>query len=774
MLCAKKAPQIGTPCKTLLDHSTEVLAAAETMFCDGDNHSALGSAWLRFFRLDAQRWPQFRASLTASALLHDIGKANDGFQGAMSRGEEQILRHEHLSALILSLPAMRSWLATNPLIDVEAVLSAVACHHLKASRRPAKHVGYPPFAQRYIQRNLLEIEAPEEVAALLSTLAGHLDLPEPPSLPTLWSFDGSCGEDIDQARTQVTKLLSSIRVKDDLFIPALKAALIAADAAGSGLPRQGHDIHPWLESAFGLPCLTSQDIEESVLGPRKAEIEARRQVTHPGYRFAYQDFQEQAANLPSRALMLAPCGVGKTLSAWRWIAAQLDRRPARRAIFLYPTRATATEGFKDYVSHAPESATLLSGTAAYELQGMFDNPADPRSERSYETEARLFAIGVWEKRLFSATVDQFLGFMQQGYASLCALPVLVDSLVVFDEVHSFDAGLFSTLIRFLEEFDLPALCMTASLPSQRREALKSLGFSIYPDDPSAFRDLQARAEKPRYRVKRLSDQHAAREVAEQSLAQGKRVLWVVNSVDRCQSLTQHLSRHRPICYHSRFKLRDRNARHRDLIQSFAGEATGALLAITTQVCEMSLDLDADVLISETSPITALIQRMGRCNRHESAVRDLGFVYLYPPESERPYSKEALVAAERFIADLLALDAVDQSGLEALLEEHTRLDPRERDRLAAFLDDGGWARGGEEALREGEDFTLPAVLDTDLQSGRWKPGAIELVVPVPIWPEKLAEPDPRLPKHLRLAPSTHYSQSLGFTKSPMDESQGVAR
>jgi CRISPR-associated endonuclease/helicase Cas3 len=39
-----------------------------------------------------------------------------------------------------------------------------------------------------------------------------------------------------------------------------------------------------------------------------------------------------------------------------------------------------------------------------------------------------------------------------------------------------------------------------------------------------------------------------------------------------------------------------------------------MIALTTQVCEMSLDLSAALLVSEFAPLTSLIQRMGRCNR----------------------------------------------------------------------------------------------------------------------------------------------------------------
>jgi CRISPR-associated endonuclease/helicase Cas3 len=185
--------------------------------------------------------------------------------------------------------------------------------------------------------------------------------------------------------------------------------------------------------------------------------------------------QEYVVRLDGRILLLSSCGSGKTLAAWRWIQTQAENRPVSRVIFLYPTRATATEGFRDYVSWAPESdASLLHGTSAYELQEMFANPEDEKSKKNYTAEDRLFAIGYWEKRIFSATVDQFLGFMQYSYRSVCLLPLLADSIIVFDEVHSFDESLFSSLKKFLQEFNIPVMCMTASLPGNRQKELQEL------------------------------------------------------------------------------------------------------------------------------------------------------------------------------------------------------------------------------------------------------------------------------------------------------------
>ena len=73
-----------------------------------------------------------------------------------------------------------------------------------------------------------------------------------------------------------------------------------------------------------------------------------------------------------------------------------------------------------------DEASLLHGTASYELQAMRENP--PESLRGKqeveENRARLYALEHWPRRFFSATVDQFLSFMEHNYGAMCLLPAL--------------------------------------------------------------------------------------------------------------------------------------------------------------------------------------------------------------------------------------------------------------------------------------------------------------------------------------------------------------
>lgn len=804
-----KSSQPGREPKTLLQHTLDVMNAAEWLFGTRDTPTRLGREWLRFFKVPLKRWPTFLVNLLASAGGHDWGKANSSFQQAVLKGGEQVIRHEHLSALMLGLDPVTVWLRTGLEIDTELVLSAVLTHHLKAASDMTKRHAFAAWPGGVRAFQIHDDHA--EFIHLVQEMAirtGLVSLSLPLTRERCWSFRDGRGNlmqgmyDLEDRREKVRRRLRLF--EDDLsedeprrrMLWAIRAGLIAADAVGSGLPRVGENIRPWIEAAFDEAQLYDEAAIWSVIDKRIEQIKEKMRRAGTG-EFRWDDFQRACSdrsNLPDRGLLLAPCGAGKTLAAWRWIAAQVKGWPTARVLFLYPTRATAKEGFRDYVSWAPEAdAALMHGTAAYDLQGMFANPDDPRHgrESQYEVDRRLFALGFWTRRVFSATVDQFLAFMQYGYGPMCMLPVLADAVVVIDEVHSFDRNMFTALKDFLRTFDVPVLCMTATLPGDRRRELEDeCGLKAYDERPG---DLAKMAMAPRYRLRRVTEAEARARI-NQVLNEGRRVLWVVNQVRRAQQAAldmacdfqadagQKVLHIRPgvplFCYHSRFKLDDRVQRHNDVVEN-CKEGCPAALSITTQVCEMSLDLDADLLVTEECPITSLIQRMGRCNRARSprSLRCSGEVLVYKPEKPEPYDVTILTGVEEFLAMLTAQESVSQADLEEALR-NAPAPPVIGDPLCSFLTSGAFALSGEEDFRDIEEFSNPAILNDDvprfLDADKAKqPG---FVVPVPRYLARLRDDanDPRhgrLPRYLRVAATENYHRALGFCDKPIAEMKG---
>lgn len=798
---------MAKPTRSLVQHTADVVAAFEALFGPPGRPTDLTARWLEFFRLEKADGEAFLSNGLLSCWVHDWGKANTGFAGMLAGTAAQTARHEVVSALIITQPQVWRWLEGGRGIDLTLVLSAVAGHHLKAAMPEG---GANPREFGATQCDSLDADFAltwhhpairGQLAEMGRTFGLADDLPA--GIARLWSVSnpgpGRAGYRDECKRAN--KLINRLRdeIEDDPASPrarmlrAVRSALIAADSAGSALFRT-HDesgrtgdvrdhIRSWITEAFDpAGRLDAAKIHEAVIGPRTGEI-----APDDGS-FPWNEFQVACADpdrVPRRALLLAPCGSGKTLAAWRWVAARCRERPIARAIFLYPTRGTATEGFRDYVGHAGEKlAALVHGTAQLDLEHL--QPDRDLEDRI--AKARLFSLQQWPKRVFSATVDQFLAFLQHDYGSTCLLPLLADSAIVIDEVHSYDRGMFTALVQFLEHFDVPVLAMTATMMERRKADLRKylavidgLGFNR---DGSRLLDI---ADHPRYEVVTVAGVDEARREAEKALRDGLRVLWVVNTVDRAQALAREFAvdpragRLKTACgatllsYHSRFKLGDRRKRHDEVVAAFKrvkGQPRTPVIAITTQVCELSLDLDCDLLITEYAPASALIQRFGRCCRGQCAHETgrTGRVVLYQPDSILPYGKEEMEDVPDFVA-AIAGKVISQSGLG---DQLAALDGAGfLDKPARFISDGPWAAAGQDHFRDAEERTRQAIMPGDgidyenLSKSRTRWRAQELIVPIPRDAADASNRPHWMPSWLTFADAKRheYLHTLGYVPKP---------
>ncbi len=742
----------------LFQHLDDTERAIGEVFRHG---SRWRSAWLRFFGIDADQGGEFWRTLSVAALFHDLGKANHDFQRAVTvpNAPAQAVRHEHLSALVLCLPECHEWLAAAGL-DVDLIIGAVLSHHVKASDS-GKYQWCQSSGASSVELYLQH----QDVGRTLERVRALLGLEALPSLPTeRWKSAPPWSLAFERGHAQANKLRRQLK-KDPQkrrVLAALKAGLIVADSVASAVFREGKSMADWLNRNAHTEAISADEISSAIIQPRAREVERGS-----GKAFSLHSFQNLSALEGPRTVLLAPCGAGKTLAAWIWARRQAQEHRFGRVIFLYPTRGTATEGYRDYVGWAPEGdATLLHGSSAFELAAMSDNPPESlqgKDTSAAEAQARMFALGLWRFRFFSATVDQFLSFMQNRYESLCLLPALADSVIVLDEVHSYDPKMFELLLSFLREFDVPVLCMTATLPPQRLERLLEAGLTPFPrpEHRAQLADLTDTAECPRYRISFEPDAAVAVAAGVDAFRRGHRVLIVVNRVARCVEVAKFIEvaiGTRPLVYHSRFCLAHRQERHREVVSAFKGHARA--IAVTTQVCEMSLDLDAQTLVTEVAPVTSLVQRFGRANRH---LRDRSFraeIIVYPPAKEAPYDSAELAIATQFVVSVTGEST--QSQLNAALATG-QFSLKEVD----LGDDGNFLTGGyyavQGSLREEDEYSVQCVLDGDLsvveqlhKSGREIDGYL---LPAP---RHLSfEIASGLPPYIRAASSDRYTSFYGL-------------
>lgn len=674
-LWAKSCPrnQKPRPSMYLLNHLQDVHEAAKRVV------DATGDSQLSALGLDPEKYRvRFRRCVLLAAAVHDLGKANDHFQGMLlwsadRRDKPQGLRHEWVTMLMLK--SLREWLLQavgGDEIDSAIVEWAVAGHH------PAHNHESPP-------RNCPTGGPGVEIKLRM----GHKDF-----TPVLVWLQAEFGGAIPALSDVTRKLVNADNVYLELsawaraaqqlwqkrventdgakLVAAVKNCLIAADVAGSALPKDGDADWDRITRAFrtippadDLAFLAKYGLEGSP--PR--------------------DFQTEVAEHPDEVVFVkAGCGTGKTVAAYMRAA---NRWAGRRLYFCYPTTGTATEGFKDYLhpempekpaGDTPEKAAertrlielntdLFHSRSGVDFEIILTNGSDSKSADA-DAAAKADALESWSTPIVACTVDTVLGIVQNNRRGLFGWPALAQSAFVFDEIHAYDDRLFGALLRFLRDLPgLPCLLMTASLPTPREEALRDVlkrfrGIELKPI--TGPEDLETLA---RYRKAQAADSDPLPQVVETIKAGGK-VLWVCNTVKRVMAAADaaEAAGLTPMIYHSRFKYIDRVQRHKAVIDAFDRKKNaGPALAICSQVAEMSLDLSADLLVTDVAPVPALIQRLGRLNRkavpapkgHEPP--ETKPFLVVEPENNLPYTPDDLTVAKAWL-DKLSADGISQRHL----------------------------------------------------------------------------------------------------------------
>jgi CRISPR-associated endonuclease/helicase Cas3 len=658
-----------------------------------------GELILRQLDLSADEWlPRLSRTLKVACLCHDLGKANEGFQEMVTRKREptrQPARHELLSALLLEdkTRPFRSWALDklNHGDDDEAamlldcVIGAVAGHHLKMDESWHKA--------------MLALRG--GCGLSLNMLLTHSDLDN--------LFDGRLLSDeirfslvqdepaylgARQLRFNVNSNTWRNRLNHDCewwrFAAAIKALLMAADVAGSAMAPEGEDIEDWVQKTLRQRVTTAE---------MNDVVSARLHGAEP------RTFQKAIGQSRKRVTLVeAGCGTGKTAAAYMWAAHHANDK---KLFFCYPTTGTATEGFLGYVHETEVEAKLVHSRSIVDLAGIAQVPDDEDNDHLM----RIESLNLWSPKVIICTADTVLALVRNNRRGLYNSPAILSGSFVFDELHSYDEQMMAAVPALIKA--LPGasfLLMTASLPKDRKEFLQR-NIADLCEVPSPI-ELE---EIPRYEFQRTDIEDAYRQ-AQAAVAQKKCVLWICNTVAQAQKVMRILAEEHSVptlTYHSRFKYTDRVQQHREIIRLFEqSKQEHGIVAVTTQVAEMSLDLDADLLISEVAPISALIQRLGRLNRRvtpEDPGTPRTAIFL-TPDKARPYEEEELQLAEQWIDELTSLKhPLRQTDLAQLFNTLSPQKELHLDMRVGWLD-SGWLAEPEEVRKPG--YSVSVIMHED--------------------------------------------------------------
>ena len=387
---------------------------------------------------------------------------------------------------------------------------------------------------------------------------------------------------------------------------------------------------------------------------------------------------EMTEKLGPLVILESETGSGKTEAAlWRFVhlfcAGHVDS-----LYFALPTRVSAKQVY-DRVRKAirrlwPENPPLtvraLPGYAAadgeepvmlpdFEVQWN-DNPDDDKALRRWAAEA--------PKRFLAApiavgTVDQvLLGILKVKHAHM-RFALLTRSLLVVDEVHASDAYMTVLLEKLLQAHlgnGGHALLLSATLGSSARSrylARDRSGVQLPPFDEAADAAYPAISDQHGLhpmaatgRTKTVSwslhdcidDPEAIADLAIEAARNGAKVLVVRNTVGAALELFRVIESQpgaadllfhvngQATLHHSRFSRQDRPLLDAAIETELGKQRPpGPRILIGTQTLEQSLDIDADLLISDLCPMDVLLQRIGRLQRHSRDAAERPAAYADP-------------------------------------------------------------------------------------------------------------------------------------------------
>ncbi|MXZ72929.1 MAG: CRISPR-associated helicase Cas3' [Acidobacteria bacterium] len=606
------------------------------------------------------------ARLTFLAYLHDFGKLNVGFQFKVRPRNELPPRAPrpagHIAEALLCFDQSDfcELLGLHDIVEewgegAIALLHAMLAHHGRPARRPTRSGSGPPELWKPFAGY-----DPRATAKLLSE-RGRLWFP--------------------------TAFSRGPRLPDTPALAHLFAGIVAlADQLGSDDKafRYEPDSDPdYIERARRIAA----DVVRTRGFRRRDSMASATDTDVRDFRslFDYPDLRPSqravtAAPVDQPLLILeSETGSGKTEAAILRFAALWNAGLVDGLYFAVPTRAAAKQ-LHGRVSRAlerlfPPAARVETVLAvpgylvAGDAEGQRVERFDVFWEDKPDEETRLARWSAESARKFLSapaavgTVDQvLLAGLRVKWAHFRAA-ALSRSLLVVDEVHASDAYMTELLLGAMKghlALGGHALLMSATLGAAARSKFTTRSARSSPPAPRDAEDAPYPALTlvppdglPETRaittsgpaksvsmsaVSILDDPDSIARTAAAAAGDGARVLVIRNTVSSAQAVFAALLAQGaddvmlkvaegPALHHSRFAAEDRKLLDQAVESEIGKEAprsAGGLAVIGTQTLEQSLDIDADLLISDLCPVDVLLQRIGRLHRHAGTGRPRSF------------------------------------------------------------------------------------------------------------------------------------------------------
>lgn len=668
-------------------------------------------------------WESARPWILLLVACHDLGKACPGFQVKWPRLLEILgfdmpvnpnseINHAFVSQIALTeLLHDMGWQEDL----VELVADAVGCHH--GSRASPNTLDYLTGDRRAIGNS-------QWTEARLNLLEALLDVFKPVKSPVKKKMSGP----------------------DFMLLAGLTSF---SDWVGSnedwfrfGRPKDCEDLNKWFQKRQACAEAALNAIGWRARNPLSTISKTFHQVFgfHP--RPLQQAVSDTLTNINGPAILLveAPMGEGKTEAAF-FAHLELQRRLGHRGLYVaLPTKATGNAMFNRTLKFLREQGTdrqldlqLLHGGALLnetfqnlKVSSIFgpESDGDVRAGEWFTNKKRglLSEYGV-------GTVDQALLPILPVRHNFVRLWGLANRVIVFDEIHAYDAytgTLLIHLLRWLLALGSSIVLLSATLSPSIRRRLADVIDSSLPEPEEQYSRISVFCPGKAICQKHFEPDPARRltlrlhaippelsgicTTLEKQLTNGGMGLALVNTVQRAQDLYRLFPEGDPLTregervgkrladgtevylFHARFPAERRQRREENAIEMFGCEATrtGRKILISTQVVEQSLDLDFDLIVTDLAPVDLILQRAGRLWRHARKSRAIseptlliaGLAGDAPPDFGKPlwwgkvYREDVLLRTWCLFRDgqrehIILPDEID-SLVQAVYEERVKV------------------------------------------------------------------------------------------------------
>jgi CRISPR-associated endonuclease/helicase Cas3 len=698
---AKTSGESGAEWHPLILHMLDVAASANAIL-EREPESTRN----RMAVVLGLEWGQAKAWLSLLIASHDLGKACPGFQSKwpyllaatglrLPRSPNLNIHHAFVSQIALvELLQEKGW----PFELAELAADAVGCHHgSRASERDKDKADAEinVAARRDDRLEAIRSDWMEVRRELFHALVTILKPGDPPSKLSL------SGPDF-MLLSGLTSFTDWIGSNEEWF--------------PFGNPIDCEDLAAWYQhrqvsansalNAMGweyrtVLCSTEKTFQQVFAFPPRPLQQAVADAVH-------------SIQGPSILLVEAPMGEGKTEAAF-YAHLELQRRFGHRGFYIaLPTKATGNAMFTRTLAFLSSQGADRRLDLQLQHGGALLNDAFQNMKVSgiYDSEnGGEIRAGEWFTNKKRALLSEYgVGTVDQ--ALLPILPVrhhfvrlwgLANRVVVFDEIHAYDAytgTLLVHLLRWLLALGSSVVLLSATLSPSIRRAVASVVGSAPPEPEAVYprlsvftpgeqvRQIHFEADPDRRLTLLLEgispDLPCIRNALEGRLFDGGLALALLNTVQRAQYLYTLFPDGEPITsegqtvgkrlldgteiflFHARFPADQRQRRENNVLKTFGHRADriGRKILIATQVAEQSLDLDFDIMITDLAPIDLVLQRAGRLWRHRQAFRPLpeptliiaGLAGEEPPQFGKPLWWNAVYREDILLRSWSALRA----------------------------------------------------------------------------------------------------------------------